>query len=531
MNSKLYWLILVFVLIIGIYIGLFTKMNFLESEKDPELEKFSEVLNYAYDYYYKEVDKDSLIESAINGMLNELDPHSIYIPKEDQIGISEQFRGNFDGIGIEFQIINDSIVVVSSLSGGPSEAVGILPGDRILEINSENAIGFRNQDVINQLRGEKGTTVELKIYRPSVQNNLDFTIIRDQIPLSTIDVGLMVNDSIGYIVLSKFVETSFDEMENVLSQLNDFGMKKLILDLRNNPGGYLDQAVKIADLFIADKKVIVSTKGRKNDSDYEYYAEKTYSYEQMPLIILVNTGTASASEILSGAIQDWDRGLIVGETTFGKGLVQQPFILADNSAVRITVSKYYTPSGREIQRDYENSADYFGIVYARNEEEGENFKHNLETDTNSVVYHTSKGRVIRGNGGITPDYIIKNDDLTYYSILLRSKDLFYKFARNYMDKNGNKITSIYGESLSNFINDFKFTDTELKSFIRFAAQEKVTFVKEEWDKDKEYITMRLKAQIAKNYWNNAGWYTVLLNSDKQFLKAKELLESNQNLME
>lgn len=528
-NSKILWITLPVILLIGIYLG--TKLSLeMDSDENDSIQKVKDILNYADDYYYKDIDREELIEYAINGMLEGLDPHSIYISAEEQVGINEQFRGNFDGIGVEFQIINDSITVVSSIAGSPSEAVGILPGDRILEIDNKNSVGFTNRQVVSALRGDKGTLVTLKVYRPIINKIFDFSIIRDEIPLKTIDVALMVNDSIGYVILSKFVNTSFNEMKSVLKQLKDYGMKKLILDLRNNPGGYMEQAVKISDLFIDDDKLIVFTKGRRSDLDDEYRAEKEYLYEEMPLAVLVNAGSASASEIVSGALQDWDRGIIVGETTFGKGLVQRPFILDDNSAVRITISKYYSPSGREIQRDYQNGADYFGVVYARKEREGDNREHQMESDSTGNEYYTNGGRSIRSNGGITPDFIIKNDELTYYTMLLRSKDLFFKFTRKYLDTYGGKILSKYN-SLSKFVSEFNFTDTELSSFTQFAEENGVPFIKKEFNLDKYYIHQRLKANIAKNFWNESGWYTILLNLDKQFKKAEELLISNYKLIE
>jgi carboxyl-terminal processing protease len=525
-NSKIIWFLIPITLLIGVYLGFQIEDLWTTKQDHLSTEKFNEVLNYTEEFYYKDVDREKLIENAITGLLDELDPHSVYISAQDQIGIAEQFKGNFDGIGIEFQIINDSITVVSALSGGPSESVGILPGDRILEIDNMNAIGISNQEVISGLRGNKGSIVKLKVYRPIVRQTLEFSIIRDEIPLTTVDVALMVNDSIGYVALSKFVETSFAEMNNALKQLQEFGMKKLILDLRNNPGGYMDQAIKIADLFIDGEKLIVYTKGRRSDLDDSYSAIDSYPYENIPLALLVNQGSASASEIVAGAIQDWDRGIIVGETTFGKGLVQRPFILPDNSAVRITISKYYTPSGREIQRDYENEADYFGVVYSREEEEGDNFDHEMETDSSDIVYRTSSGRILKGNGGITPDFIIKNNELSYYSVLLRSKDLLFQFSRKYLDSNGQFLISKYQNNLVKFVREFSFSNDEMNSFIKFAEKNGVGFLKEEYEQDKKYIQDRLKAHIARNFWNSSGWYSILLNSDDQFIKAKELLESN-----
>ena len=525
-NAKYVLFLLPFVLIVGFYIGLKLEPILDFDDEYSDKEKINEVLDYAKEYFYEEIDSEKLVEHAINGMLEELDPHSIYIPVQDQVRITEQFKGEFDGIGIEYQIINDSITVVSAIAGGPSEAVGVMPGDRIIEIDGKSSIGFTNKKVVANLRGSKGSLVDIRVYRPFVNKFLDFSIIRDQIPLATVDAALMISDSIAYIALSKFVQTSIYEIKNALENLQKLGMKKLILDVRNNPGGYMEQAIKISDLFLSENKLIVYTRGRRFEFDEERRAELKYPYENLPLALLVNKGSASASEILTGAIQDWDRGIIVGETTFGKGLVQRPFILPDNSAVRITIAKYYTPSGREIQRDYKNTADYYGVVYAREEDEGDNFDHNLEIDSTDIVYKTDGGRSIKGNGGITPDFIIKNTDLTYYTILLRSKDLFYKYIRKYLDRNSAIIINKYSNDLKSFRDKFQIGENELKSFIRFASENDVEFVKEEYEDDKEYIKLRLKAHIARNFWKSDGWYSVLLNSDNQFLKAKELLEQN-----
>jgi len=528
-SSKIYLFIVPFALLIGVVIGIKLPDILPRDANYSGTDKFNDVLEYTDKYYFEKVNREELVEKAINGMLEELDPHSIYISANKQVGIAEQFRGKFDGVGIEFQIMNDSLTVVAAVSGGPSEAVGIMPGDKIVEIDGKSSIGFTNEDVVSNLRGDKGTIVSLKVYRPFLNQTLDFTIIRDQIPLFTVDAALMVSDSIAYIALSKFAESSINEMKDALRQLNEFGMKKLILDLRNNPGGYMDQAFQIADLFIDGNKLIVYTKGRTSDVDDEYRAENVYPYEKIPLAILVNKGTASASEIVTGAIQDWDRGLIVGETTFGKGLVQRPFILDDNSAVRITISKYHTPSGREIQRDYENEADYFGVVRSLDEKEGDNINHNAEFDSTAIVYKTNNGRKIKANGGITPDYIVKNNELTYYSILLRSKDLYYKFVRQYLDKNGAKILALYNHKLKEFIEEFSFTEKDIKSFISFAKKNNVEYVPDEFRKDKDYIKLRLKAHVARNFWKSDGWFSVLLREDEQFNKAKNLLIKNVTL--
>lgn len=525
-KSKIMLFLIPFLLIVGISIGLLIQEQINENHLTKEAEKFNEILNLTKNYYYEDVNSDELFQDAVNGMLSKLDPHSIYIPTIEQKGIDEQFRGRFEGIGIEFQIINDTITVVSPISGGPSQSVGIEPGDRIIKIDGKSSIGYTNSDVLKKLRGAKGTSVKIKVYRPLVNKKIDFTIIRDEIPIYTVDASIMISDSIGYISLSKFSETSSIEMKSALSDLTKSGMKKLILDLRNNPGGYLKRAFEIADMFIDGHKMIVYTRGRRSELDDDLVAERDYPYEKIPLVILVNRGSASASEIVSGAVQDWDRGLLVGETTFGKGLVQRPFLLPDSSAVRITIAKYYTPSGRQIQRHFENKEDYYEEVQTREEKDTVNINHTLEVDSTKKVFHTAGGRPVVGGGGITPDFIVENKELTDYSIKLRSNGIFYKFIRRYLDSKSSERLKNYLNNFNKFKLQFKLNDRELKSFIKFAERNKVKYNEKEYFEDQDYIKTRLKAEIAKNFWKNNGLYSVLLKLDKQFLKAKQLLKEN-----
>ncbi|MBK7106690.1 MAG: S41 family peptidase [Ignavibacteriae bacterium] len=521
-------LISVIILLIGIAIGFFINNYLYDVNVTEGSKKFNEVLSYTQKYYYQDVETKDLVDNAINGMLHELDPHSVYIPATDQLHIEEEFRGNFEGIGIEFQINNDTINVVSPITGGPSESVGIEAGDRIIQIEGKSAIGFTNKDVVKNLRGEKGTKVKVTVFRPFIKKKLDFEIIRDQIPIYTVDAAIMISDTIGYISLSKFAETSMFEVKQSLEKLSQLGMKKIIFDLRNNPGGYLDQAFQIADLFIDQNKLIVFTRGRISSLDDNLTAEKTYPFEKIPIVILINRGSASASEIVSGAIQDWDRGILVGETSFGKGLVQRPFILEDSSAVRITISKYFTPSGRAIQRDYKNKEDYYNEVMNREENEGENINHSLEADSAKEIYYTSGGRKVISDGGITPDFIVRNDDITDYSLQLRSNNIYYKFARRIIDTNSD-LNKKFKNDFRLFKKDFSFSISDMKSFIKFAEENGVKYSGKDFTKDEKFIKARLKAHIAKNFWNNNGWYSVLLDEDEQFEKAKELLEKNYQL--
>ncbi len=523
MKNKFTYFFGLTILIFGILTGIQIQKAISTDNFQEQLRKFSDVLSLTRKFYVDQIDSQKLVEAAINGLLSELDPHSVYIPPKQLEQVEEEFRGNFEGIGIEFQIINDTIVVVSAIPGGPSEALGIMAGDRIVKINGEGYKKITNEDVRKKLRGPKGTKVEVTIYRPSIREFMDFTIVRDKIPLYSVDAAVMIDSETGYISLSRFAQTTFDEVKTAMDSLDKMGMKRLILDLRNNSGGYMSEAVKISDLFLDQGKMIVYTKSRIPEFEEEYRAVRPFKYEKLPVIVLVNNGSASASEIVSGAIQDWDRGLIVGERTFGKGLVQRQFQLNDNSALRLTISRYYTPLGRLIQRDYakKDKIDYYRESVDTDTVEGENIDHSLEKDTTKPVYVTPKGRKVYGGGGITPDYIVKSPPLTKYTSSLLRKNLFYQYILSYLDKNGKAIQNKYKTWLS-FKNEFRVDDAILNSFIDYAKNQGVEFNKEDFEKDKDYIKARLKAQIARNYWRNDGWYPVLLEIDPQFKKANSL---------
>ncbi|GJQ64131.1 MAG: peptidase S41 [Melioribacteraceae bacterium] len=491
-------------------------MSAIDTEK---ISKLEDVLYFSKNYYLEDIDEGKLVDAAIAGMMEELDPHSVYIPPLEQESVEEEFRGNFEGIGIEFQIIDDTITVVSPISGGPSESLGIMAGDRIVEIEKQPAIGLENDEVIKKLRGEKGTEVNITIYRPSVSNLYDYTIERDKIPLYSVDVSLLFDNKTGYISVSKFASTTVDEVLEALSELNKQGMERLVLDLRNNPGGLLSQAYNMADIFIDGEKLLVYTKGRLPDFNEEYHAELTYRYENLPLIVLVNRGSASASEIVAGAIQDWDRGLIIGETTFGKGLVQRPFILPDRSAVRITISKYFTPSGRAIQRDYgENKTDYYMEVYNRDDSTFTGQKDTTAVDSSKHKYTTAGGRVVYGGGGINPDIHVESADLSELIYNLMRKNVYYSFVRHYLDNHSDLIDR-FNNDLVNFKNNFEIDSKTFNEFLEYAGEKGVTYSEKDLKKEEDYIKTRLKAFIAREFWKNEGWYYILLDEDDVFNEA------------
>jgi carboxyl-terminal processing protease len=522
---------IVIVLTVGIVLGIQIQKVFSDDSLRTGIRKLNDVLTYTEKYYVEEVDTQKLVESAVNGIMDNLDPHSVYISPEQLASVEESFRGDFEGIGIEFQVVNDTLTVVSPITGGPSEALGILSGDRIIKIEGEDCIGITNEQVREKLRGESGTIVSITVHRHGVKDLLDYDITRDKIPIYSLDTHLMMDDKTGYVSVSRFSETTYKELVDALNNLKQKGMTQLVLDLRGNPGGYLSQAVDIADLFIDGKKKIVYTKGRRTEFNEEYFAAKSSDYEDIPLIVLINRGSASASEIVAGAVQDWDRGLILGETSFGKGLVQRQFDLPDNSAIRLTISEYFTPSGRLIQRDYKNKKDkddYYSEIMEREEEEGDNSEHTAEQDSTKPEFKTESGRIVYGGGGITPDYIVKTEDLTDYTTELLRNNIFYQYVLQYLESN-KKLSDMYENDLMKFRDSFFFSENDIEKFKTFAASKKVEFKTEDFEKEKEYILTRLKAQLARNFWKNEGWYTILLSTDSQINKALTLFEEAKSL--
>jgi carboxyl-terminal processing protease len=488
-----------------------------------QLQKFGDVMNITYKYYVEDVDTQKLTESAINGVLGQLDPHSVYIPASQMKRVTEEFQGSFEGIGIEFQVLNDTLLVVSAIVGGPSEALGIQSGDKIVRINDSSAIGITQDGVQKKLRGPKGTHVRVGIVRAGIKELLDFDITRDKIPLYTVDAAFEVNDDIGYVRVTRFAATTHQEFVEALTKLRSQGMKRLVLDLRGNAGGFLEQAFKIGDELMPKGRRIVYTKGRRPEFDDEYVSSGAGRFQDVPLVVLVNSGSASASEIVAGAVQDWDRGLIVGVTTFGKGLVQRQFDLKDGSAFRLTTARYYTPSGRLIQRPYgQDRLKYQREVIDREESEGDNLEHEAEKDSTRAVFKTMGGRVVYGGGGITPDYIVKSDSLNAYTIQLWSKQVWLQYADKYADEHKDELKARYGKENAKFVEDFSVKEDMLKDLVALANSKNIEFKQDLYEKDKRFIKAYSKAFLARRVWGNEGWSRVMLAEDAQFKKAVSL---------
>jgi carboxyl-terminal processing protease len=536
MKSKISLWTVVTLMAVSLFAGMEIRQLVSGDTVHDQSNKFREVLNLTEKNYVKEVDATKLTEAAIEGLLDQLDPHSVYIAPKAFERVSEEMRGKFEGIGIRFTIRNDSIFVVEPIGGGPSARVGIQGNDRIVRINDSSAVGYSDEQVRQRLRGPKGTRVRVGIYRPGVKELLDFEITRAEIELSSIDIGTMVTDDIAYISVNSFSETTNDDMEKALKRLKGEGMKKLILDLRANPGGLLQQAFEMADLFLdggpkENPHKIVYTKARRPEFDEVYFAKSGQLYENLPLIILLSSYSASSSEIVAGAIQDWDRGLVVGETSFGKGLVQRQWRLVDGSAVRLTIARYYTPSGRLIQREYEGKekGEYQREAFERQEREGENLEHRAEGDTSRPTFTTNGGRVVYGGGGITPDYVVKNATLAAGTQVLLRRAMFDQFVSSYLDGKGLAIRSEYARDWKKFRDSFAIADGLLSEFRAFLQKADVKIGEQDFEKDLPFIKTRLKATLARSFWGNDGWYPLMLQVDAQYKKALSLFPEAQKI--
>lgn len=472
-------------------------------------------------------DMNKLTESAIRGMFSTLDPHSIYIEPEDNEEIQSQFEGKFQGIGVQFNIIDDTITVITAISGGPSDQLGIRSGDRIIQIEDSSAIGFTNEMVLRKLRGEKGTEVKVTIKRPNVKQPINFNIIRDDIPLYTVDTSYMLDDETGYIKINRFAATTHDEFMQAITELKEEGMNRLVLDLRGNPGGYLSQAIAIAEEFFPRGTELVSTKSKNSRFNGEYFSRKDGELKEEPVIVLVNEGSASASEIVSGAIQDHDRGLIVGKRTFGKGLVQQQYELVDKSSVRVTISRYYTPSGRLIQKPFVEGAEEYAYEIYRRDDAMNDASEFIDHIPDSLKYTTNAGRTVYGGGGIVPDFIVPDDTTTsayVFNFSIRERASF-DYIRNYLDENGNEFRAKWEDDFQSFRANFVWPEEHvqgIKNLLKergMVVTDTVSIPKFESDslfipnghfEEVAYLVEgRMKAELARQVWGMKYFYPIV----------------------
>lgn len=477
--------------------------------------------------YVDKVDEDKMVETAIVSMLEQLDPHSTYSNPEEVRKLNEPLQGNFDGIGIQFNMATDTLFVIQPVSGGPSEKAGILAGDRIIQVNDTLIAGVKmsTEEVMRRLRGKKGTEVNLKIMRRGVDELLSFTVKRDKIPVYSLDASYMVTDKTGYIRINRFAATTGKEFSEALSSLQKQGMKDLILDLQGNGGGYLNAAIDLANQFLDKKELIVYTEGRRNPRS-EFRAEGNGRFRKGRLIVLVDEFSASASEIVSGAVQDWDRGMIVGRRTFGKGLVQRPVDLPDGSMIRLTVARYYTPSGRCIQKPYESIEQYNRDLIDRYNR-GEMLSADSIHFPDSLKYTTHKlGRTVYGGGGIMPDYFVPIDTTMYtdYYLALRDKGAIMQLNLKLMDRHRTEWLKQY-KTFKRFNKEFQITPAMLEELKEIGKSVGAVYKKEEYQTALPLLKTQMKALIARDLWNMSEYFQVINTQNSSMQKALELLQN------
>jgi len=519
--------LILFTLTIGIYIGkqISIPNHYIQISNSTtgQLPKLVELLNYLEFNYVDSIDLDSLQEEVITSTLESLDPHSSYIPIEELQDITESMQGNFEGIGVQFQIIKDTIVVISPISGGPSQKKGIQAGDKIIKVDSMNVagIGITNQDVLKTLKGDKGTQVLLFIKRKNVDRLLEFNITRDKIPITSVDVSYMLNDQVGYIKVNRFSGTTEEEFISALNDLKSKGMNKLILDLRSNPGGYLSAAINMVDEFLPKGKTVVYTEGAFRNRQI-YKSSNFGRFQKEKLIVLIDEGSASASEIVAGAIQDHDRGTVIGRRTFGKGLVQEQNQMRDGAAFRLTTARYYTPSGRCIQKPYTKNTDDYHKESLERYSNGELYHKDSIKITDSLKFYTHEGREVFGGGGISPDYFIPLDTTGrsnwLYEIL--AENMINIFVFDYIDGHKKELNKY--KSASEFDDKFKINEQVFKNFIEITKDKGIKGSTFEIETSKDWINTHLKALIARQEWSDEGFYRAINKDDNMIVKALEL---------
>jgi carboxyl-terminal processing protease len=547
---------LVGVLALGIVLGMQVRDGASADAQADSFRKLQEAFQFITRNYVERVDSAQLADDAILGMLEGLDPHSIYISAADMQRVRENFEASFEGVGIYYEFLpgpegRDTLAVLMPIEGGPSEEAGLVPGDRIVTVDDSSAIGWSTADVERYLKGPKGTEVRVEVRRTGHDRPLPFTIVRDQIPLYTITAAHMVDDRTGYIRLSRFARTSYDEFMRAMRQLEAQGMERLVFDLRDNAGGLMEMAVRITDEFLPQQQLIVYTQSRRGSYNQEYRSRAGGSFERQPVIVLVNENSASASEIVAGALQDHDRALVVGRRTFGKGLVQQQFPLSDGSVLQMTISKYYTPSGRLIQTPYARGDDEAAYYAAKGALLRQDFErlldrrgavpaHELVADVPaSPRFRTDAGRTVSGGGGILPDWLVPVDTASAALRTVIGRNLDNEFARTYLDGAGARLRAEWEGRDRAFLQGYQVEPATFDAFLRFAESRGVPvlasapdsndedapahfLVRSQVEADREQIETRIKAFLARRLYGIEAWYPVVQTIDRTFLEAVAL---------
>ncbi|MBK6445145.1 MAG: S41 family peptidase [Bacteroidetes bacterium] len=535
MNKFKLWLPLIFAALLaaGIYVGMrlnepFKNNRSFFSFRTGQFNKLNDVINYINNEYVDTVNQKKLVESTIEDMLHQLDPHSAYIPSDELQAMNEPLEGNFDGIGVEFHIQEDTIMVVSAVTGGPSELLGIQAGDRIIKVDDKNVahINISSSQVMQALRGPSGTKVKVTIFRKTNGQTRDYQIVRGKIPIYSVDVAYMLNKETGYIKVSHFAERTYEEYLDGFMKLKEKGMKNLVLDLRGNPGGYLKTAIQIADEFLPDKKLVVYTQGRSRSKESFYASERGF-FETGALVVMVDEGSASASEIVAGALQDWDRATVVGRRSFGKGLVQEQSEFPDGSAIRLTIARYYTPTGRCIQKSYEGGYENYENELYERLKKGELLSSDSIHFADSLKFKTPGGKIVYGGGGIMPDEFVAMDTTgssVYYGDV-NSRGLINQFAYNYLDKNRSAFEKF--KTFDEFNSQFTTNDQIFDQFLSFAGKNGVPLDDKGANISGAIIRVQIKALIARQIWKNDGFYPVVHTLDVALRKTLNMVEMKQ----
>ncbi len=528
MNNKHNIWIFILYLLIAFLLGVSVAINFLPSKKvspaNSQLYKLNEVMNFIDKYYVDSVDVDSIYDAAINAVLQGLDPHSAYSTPEQNKAMMESLEGSFEGVGIQFNIMNDTVMVIATVSGGPSEKAGIRAGDRIVSVNGNSIVGATNDKVFKMLRGKKGTKVKIGVRRQGFSETYTYEVKRDVIPTYTVDVSYMIDKTTGYIKLNEFGSTTADEFNRALLKLKNSGMKALVVDLRGNAGGFLDAAIKVCDELLPNKQKIVSIEGLKVRPEV-FYASRKGNFEQGKVVILIDDFSASASEIVAGAVQDNDRGFIVGRRSFGKGLVQRQFDLSDQSTIRLTTARYHTPSGRCIQRNYKEGTEaYYEELYKRIENGELEHADSIKLDK-SVAYKTVGGRTVYGGGGIMPDYFVPiehNSDMDGYYDVANTATLV-QYAFHYANDRNSALKKNYPD-IKTFLTKYAVSDAQVNEvLVLYKKLTKKNAPKISAASRKE-LKVWIKALIGRNLYGDEAFYPVINSTDKTILKALDVLK-------
>ena len=528
MEGKHNTLYFILVMLAGMLLGFLVFNNhFSKSRVQVEgASKFDEVMWHIGNEYVDTPDTQQLQDEAISALIDELDPHSVYVPREEFDAMNDDLLGSFEGIGIQFRLENDTIAVVNVIKGGPSEKTGIMAGDRFIYVDDSLVAGkkMQNEDVMRMLKGPKNTKVKVKVLRRGINGLMDFTITRDVIPTYSVDIAYMLDDHIGFLKLTKFSATTYEEFKRAIRKLKSEGMTQLIFDLRGNTGGYLNAAVEVADEFLPKGSKIVYTEGR-NRPRRDMLARRHGMLEDIPVVVLIDSESASASEIVSGALQDNDRGTIIGRRSFGKGLVQEQIMLSDGSAIRLTVARYYTPTGRSIQKPFDGDREKYLFESYERYQNGELFSEDSIHFADSLKYTTPKGKIVYGGGGIMPDIYVPlvNDSTEYYFNRIVNTGLLYQYAFNYTDRHRQQLQQY--KTVQAFDQSFQVSDAMFNELVKMADEKGVKGTDVQKQVARREANILLKAYIARNLFNDEGFYPLYAPMDEILQRALQELRS------